>query len=325
MAGAQTATTRPVAYMEPLPAIGEVGKQHPFDAAGTYQYASVAKRTYVDDGDLQYKWDFGDTTAAAFGTAVKHVFRKPATYTVKLTVTNRTTGQKDVATRRVTINGGEGTEADPDQSTDPGTVVPCQSNAGFARVSVKPSGAGLQFSGTTPRDAQFAATVYQAAAGRRAIQLRSVASFGVKGSYRWDGKPDSGRLARGSYIARVVARGRQTRSDQRAFAFRYTGSRFAQLKPFARRDTCGRLSYLRLASPVFGGRYPLTLNLATTKSGKVTVALSRKGKRVARKKVKTSANRLARVTFPARKLKRGTYKVVVKAGKARGKLFAARL
>jgi hypothetical protein len=325
MGGAQTADTNPVAYMEPTAgALGETGKLLPFDAAGTYQYESVAQRSYVPDAKLQYKWDFGDGSPAAFGKQVKHAFGTAATYTVTLKVTNRETGKTDTATRRVTIAQGGGTETDPaGQSSDaPGTVVACQSRAGFARVSVKPARRGLAFAGRTRTGAPFTATVYRAAKGRKATRLRKVASFAVNGSYRWK----AGKLARGVYVAQLRARGRGTRPDQRSYAFRLRGSRFAKLKPFQRADSCGLLSYLRLTSPVFGGRFPLSVNVATTRRARVTVKLSRKG---GRKTLRLSANRVGRATFSPRKLKRGTYKVTVtaKAGKqkARGKLFAVKL
>ena len=332
MGGAQKADTKPVAYMEPLKAIGEQGKLHSFDAAGTYQYASVAKRTYVDDAKLQYKWDFGDGTAAAFGKSVKHVYKTAATYTATLTVTNRESGASDTATRRVTILEGEGTDTDPDQSKDPGlatgAVVACQSKAGFKRASVKPSGGGLTFSGTTTTKAPFDATLRRAAKGKKATRLRTVASFTVKKKKRWNGRLKGGRPARGVYIAELRSRGRGPRPEERGFALRYTGKRFVALKPFQRRDTCGLLSYARLSSPVFGGRYSLVLNLATTRAARVTVKLQRKGSS-ARRTVKTSANRLAKVSFKPGKLRRGAYTVTVKvkAGKqkASAKLYATRL
>lgn len=330
MAGAQTVDTKPVAYMEPLPAIGEKGKLHAFDASGTYQYASAGERTYVDDAQLQYKWDFGDGSPPAYGKTVQHAFGKVATFPVTLTVTNRQTGEQDTATRRVTINPGDGNDTDPaSQSQDQGAVVACQSSNAFSSVSAKPDGAGLVFAGRTTNDAPFTATVYQAAKGRKAKKLAEVAKFGVSGSYRWDGKVDGKAVPRGTYVAQLSARGSGARPDERAFAFRKTGSRFGKLKRFQRKDTCGLLSVLRLSSPVFGGRVPLVANVATTDGARVTVTLQRKGKRAARKTVKTSPNRLAKVFFKPRKLKRGKYivKVRAKAGKrkANGKLFAARL
>ncbi|MEA2125474.1 MAG: carboxypeptidase [Solirubrobacteraceae bacterium] len=333
MGGAQTADTKPVAYMEPMPAKGTKGKLHAFDAAGSYQYASVAQRAYVDDADLQYKWDFGDGSPAAYGKAVKHVFHTAATYVVTLKLTNRKTGESDTATRRVTIAEGSGTDAEPDQSGDPGlatgSVVACQSRAGFASASVKPAGHGLAFAGSTPSDEQFAATLYRAAKGKRPTKLRKVAAFAVKDSYTWDGRLEGGTLARGVYVARLVARGHGPRPDQRAFALRYTGKRFVALKPFQRADSCGLLSYLRLSSPVFGKRVPLVVKLATTRAARVTVTLSRKGRRSARKSLKASPNRLGQVKFRSRKLKRGRYTVTVKAKagkrKASGRLYAAKL
>jgi PKD repeat protein len=313
--------------MEPLPSLGETGKLHSFDAAGTYQYASVTKRSYVDDAKLQYKWNFGDGSPAAYGKAVKHAFRSAATFFVELKVTNRETGQSDTTTRRVTIAEGGGSDVDPAaQASDAGgAVVACQSSSAFTSLSVKPSGAGLAFSGSTRDSAPFTATIYQAAKGKKATKLTKVTAFGVNGSYQWN--PQG--LARGTYIAQVSARGQGTRQDRRGFAFRYSGSRFGALKPFQRKDSCGLLSYLRLSSPVFGGRYALALGVATTRGARVTVTLTRKGKKRARKTVKTSANRISKVLFAPKKLPRGKYTVKVKAKagkrKASGKLFAAKL
>jgi PKD repeat protein len=319
MGGAQTADANPLAYMEPTQgAIREAGKLMTFDANGSYQYKSIAARTYVDDSKLQYKWNFGDGSAAAYGKVVKHAFRVPGPYTVQLKLTNRETGKSDTATRRVTIDKGTGTDTDPaGQSRDTGavagSVVACQSRAGFTSASAK---------------ARYTATIYQASKGNKATRLRKVASFSVKGSYRWNGKLKRGKLARGIYFAQLVARGNGPRPDQRGFALRYTGSRFVAMKPSQRQDTCGLLSYLRLSSPVFGGRYSLVVNLATTRSARVTVTLRGAGKSL-HKTIKTSGNRLAKATFRPGKLRRGRYTVSVKAkaGKrtASGRLYATKL
>jgi hypothetical protein len=333
MGGAQTADTNPVAYMEPAPALGEQGKFISFDASGSYQYSSVANRTYVADSKLQYKWNFGDGSSPAYGRKVKHAYRVEGAITAQLTLTNRETGKRDTATRRVFIQKGTGTDSDPDQSKDSGvaagTVVACQSRAGFTRASVKPAGRGLSFSGRTRGGATYAATLFQASKGAKATKLRKLATFTIKGSKRWTGRLKTGKPARGVYYVQLSARGTGSRPDQRGFGLRYTGSRFVSLKPFQRQDTCGLLSYVRLASPVFGGRISLVANIATTRSARVTVTLARKGARSIRKTVKTSANRLKKVTFRAGKLRRGQYRVLVKvkAGKrtASGTLYAAKL
>jgi peptidase M28-like protein/PKD domain-containing protein len=333
MGGAQTVDTNPVAYMEPAPALGEQGKFISFDASGSYQYSSASKRTYVDDSKLQYKWDFGDGSKAVYGKKVKHSYRTEGALVARLTVMNRETRKSDTATRRIFIQKGSGTDVDPDQSKDSGvasgSVIACQSRAGFTRASVKPAGRGLTFSGRTRDGAGYAATIFQASKGNRATKLRKVATFAVKGSKRWTGRLKTGKPARGVYYVQLSSRGTGARPDQRGFAVRYTGSRFVTLKPFQRQDTCGLLSYARLASPVFGGRISLVANIATTRAARVTVTLSRKGARSVRKSVKTSANRLKKVVFSARGLRRGQYRVSIraKAGKRTGAstLYAGKL
>jgi hypothetical protein len=248
-------------------------------------------------------------------------------------VTNRETRASDAVSRRVVIAKGDGTDTDPDQGADPGlrargAVVACQSRAGFTSASVKPAGRGLRFRGATRGNARFTATVFQTSTARSATRLRRVAAFGVRGSRTWNGRARGRRLARGIYSVRLTTRGRGPRPDVRGFAVRYTGSRFVALKPFQRSDSCGLLSYLRLASPAFGGSRPLVLDLATRRSATVTVTLSRGG-RTRRASTRTSPNRLARVTFRAAGLPRGRYRVTVRvrAGsrRASGALYAAKL
>ena len=113
MGGAQTANLDPVAFMDDQEARGAVkGKLVTFDAAGSYQYTSLVTKGYVADADLQYKWDFGDGSPAAFGKVVKHAYKKVSEgdvpYKATLTVTNRDTHAADTVTRNVLVDGGRG-------------------------------------------------------------------------------------------------------------------------------------------------------------------------------------------------------------------------
>ena len=86
MAGAQTATTSPVAYYEALPNEALVNQGVTFDATGTYQYANVGTRAIEPDSALTYEWEFGDG-ATATGKTVQHAYDAIGRYTTKLTVT----------------------------------------------------------------------------------------------------------------------------------------------------------------------------------------------------------------------------------------------
>jgi PKD repeat protein len=317
MAGAQTSNLDPVAFMELTKPVAQQGKFVTFDAAGSYQYASLVNKSYVADGDLQYKWDFGDGSPAAFGKTVKHAYKKSSdvAYKATLTVTNRDTHQSDAVTRLVLVGEGEGTDVDPDQSGDPGlraknSVVACQSAAQFKALTVKPEGKGLAFfADTANANDTVEVQVFQNAKGRRAVKRKRVAKFSFKGQYKWDGK---GAKAKGTYSVLVSTLGTAARPDVRGFAFT-KAAKFKARKPFQRTDTCQLLSLFRLGAPSFGGKQKLLVNFTTTKDAKITVKVLRGSKKVKTLKAKTSANRLNRVTLKPKKLRKGEYKVVLTA------------
>jgi hypothetical protein len=322
MGGAQTANLDPVAHMEVKKPKAVKGKAVTFDASSSYQYSQLATRQYVPDADLQFKWDFGDGSAPAFGKVVKHSYKTadPEPVPVTLTVTNRDTHQADTAIRKVLVQPGTGTDVDPDQSADPGlraqgSVLACQSAGGFTSVKVSPEGAGLKFEGSAPGGNKFMADVFQVTKGRRVQAPKKVASFAVEGSFVWDGALPKGKLSAGTYFVRVSTRGTGSRADVRQFPFRRTSSAFRALKPFQSADSCDLLSLARLGAPAFGGKRPLLVNFTTTKASKVTVALYRGSSRKPAKRFtkRTQANRLARVTVRPKGLKRGQYRVVVSA------------
>ncbi len=333
--GAQTANLDPVAYMEPLPAKWTRGKLLTFDATGTYQYASLVGPQYIDGADLQYAWDFDDGSPVAYGKVVKHAFRKEGPYNVKLTVTNRDSHASDTIARRVSISTGNDNDADPDQSSDPGlrvagSVVACQTDAGFRTASARPSGRGLRLTGDTRDGKPFVATVFRAATRRKATKLTRMGSFAVNGRLTWNGRLNGKRLAPGTYIVRLTSRGTGSRPDVRAFALRWTGSGFVARRAFQRPDSCGLISYLRLVSPTFSASRRLVLDVATTKDATVTATLSRRGVKPRRATLQLKANRLGKIRIPGRGLRRGEYRlrVGVQAGdgaKASHTLYAARL
>ena len=319
MGGTQTANLDPVAFMEVKKPVATKGKAVTFDASGSYQYSSLVNRSYVNESDLQFKWDFGDGSPVAYGKKVTHAYkvaREDAPYKATLTVTNRDSQQADKVTRLVLVQEGEGTDVDPDQSGDPGlraknSVIACQSSGQFSSLSVKPSGKGLTFNASIPSGDVARVEVFRSAKGRKATKARRVARFSFpSGSYKWNGK---GAKARGVYFARVSTLGNGSRPDVRSFAFTKT-KRFKARKPFQRTDTCELVSLFRLGAPTFGGKQKLLVNFTTTQGAKVTVQVFRGKKRVKTFKATTSANRLQRVLLkPGKKLKRGEYRIKLTA------------
>ena len=335
MGGAQTADPDPVAYFEPLPWRADFpkGKLMTLDAAGSYQYSQLATRRQVPDADLQFKWNFGDGSKEAFGKSVKHAFATAGTYPVTLTVTNRDTAKSDAMTTNVLISDEDaGSETDPaGQDGDPGlraqnSVVACESSAdtGFTALKVTRAGTGLKFEGgSRGPSSSFLAEVFQVTKGRKAIKPKRLARFTVNGSFTWRPK---GKLRAGTYFARMTARGSGARPDVRSVGLERRGSRFVGRKPFQRPDTCGEISLFRLDSPAFGPERKLTAAFTLTKPGKATIEVYRGKKRVKRiKKTVKSANRLQKVAIAPKRLRRGEYRVVLRAAGKKETLYAKRV
>ena len=319
--GAQTTNGDPVAYFEALPNEAERGRLVNFDGTASYQYANPATRAYVPAEKLQLKWDFGDGTALAYGKNVKHAYKRTGTFNARLTVTNRDTGKADTHVVPVTVEAGSGRDNDPpgqdvDNIAKSGSVVACQSTAGFTRASVKPAGRGLRFDlAGSGRPIQV--DVFRVAKGRRVGKPRKVASFRVTESFTWNGRPKRGRLAKGSYYVRLVTQASNNQTDARAIGLQRTARRFKLVKPFQRRSTCDLVSEYRLSAPVFGGKKrKLTAGFALTEAGKVSIRVFRgKASKPVRRISRTvsDANRLQRVRIAPKRLRRGLYRIVLRA------------
>ena len=100
--GTQTATPEVVAYYEALPNEAVQNQKVTFDADGSYQYASLATRQRVDEGKLEYTWDFGDGQTGS-GKRIDHRYGKVGRYESKLTVRNPDTGQTDTMSVPITV------------------------------------------------------------------------------------------------------------------------------------------------------------------------------------------------------------------------------
>jgi len=89
-----------------------------------------------DDAIIRYDWDFGDSTAGS-GPRPSHVYAKPGTYTVRLTVTDasRTIRNTGTATMQVIVNARPIADAGPDLVGAPGQRLIFQGNR-----SVDPDG-----------------------------------------------------------------------------------------------------------------------------------------------------------------------------------------
>ena len=104
MGGAQNRNTDPVAYYEALPNEAIQKQNVTFDASGSYQYADAGARSYVDESQLEFTWDFGDG-ATGTGKTVQHGYADIGRYTSTLTVRNKATGQTDTMTLPIEVIG----------------------------------------------------------------------------------------------------------------------------------------------------------------------------------------------------------------------------
>src|SRR3954452_2447355 len=102
MAGAQRATSDPVAYYTALPNEAVADQQVTFDGTGSYQYVATGSRAQVPEDQLEWSWDFGDGTSGT-GRVVKHVYAEVGRYPTTLTLRNRRTGQTDTMQVPITV------------------------------------------------------------------------------------------------------------------------------------------------------------------------------------------------------------------------------
>ena len=324
MAGTTPATTDPVAYYEALPNEASQGKLVNFDAGGSHQLASITPRKLVDDKDLQFKWDFGDGTPEAFGKIVKHAYQRTGTFTSKLTVTNRDTHKADTMILEVTVvEEGKGDESDPaGQNADPGlraqgSLVACQSST-LGAAKVKAAGSAISVDlGAADRTATV--EVYEVGKSSN----KRVGSATVTGS----GKVAVKGAKSGVFFARLTVRdANRARPDTLSFGFARKGGRFSARKPFQAPDTCDEISVFRLSAPAFGGKQKLGISFVLREAGKATVSVYRGSSKKAVKTFKKTgkANRLAKVTLTPGKLRKGEYRIVLKAGKAKKTLYAVK-
>ena len=124
--------------------------------------------------------------------------------------------------------------------------------------------------------------------------------------FRWNGR---GRQVRdGYYIVRFAVRAPNGATDFRRVAFRRANGRFRSLPAYFRGKQCALVQTYKLERPVFGGtkRRGLGIAFRLGRLARVTVTVTRKGKRVKRFKRGANAGRTYRLRLGAKGRKRGT-------------------
>jgi hypothetical protein len=191
----------------------------------------------------------------------------------------------------------------------------CRSSLGFATASARPRGRGLAFSFKRRTRNPVRVDVFRTTTGRRVTGERRVARFDRRTrSFRWKGR--GRRVRNGYYVVRFAVRAPNGSTDFRRVAFRRAKGRFKRLPPYSRGTQCSLVNTFKLERPVFGGTKRRSLGIAFRlgRAARVTVTVTRKGKRVKRFKQRSyNAGRTYRLRLGAKGRKRGLYRVTLRA------------
>jgi hypothetical protein len=181
----------------------------------------------------------------------------------------------------------------------------CIGDAGFRSVAARPRGRRVRLSFTRRLGLPVDIDVFRVSQGRRVVRERRVARFRRAGrSTLWQG-----RVRDGYYFVRFTMRSAGRRVDVRRIVLRRRNGRFALAPRHYRRGDCELLRSFKLHRPVFGGRrgHPLRVAYRLTRAARVTLTVTRGGRRVARRVADRAAGRTYRIALAPRR--RGVYRV----------------
>ncbi len=185
----------------------------------------------------------------------------------------------------------------------------CVDSRGFVSVGVRGVRGGLRLSLTRRRSLGVRVDVFRISSGGRVIKERRVGSFTNRSrSFTW-----RTRLAPGVYFARFrMFEGGRPYDTMRVVFERSRSGAIRRRPDHYRRDACLLLRAFKLERPAFGGtsRTPLRIAYRLTAGADVTITVTR-GRRTIKRFVSRdrAAGRTYRLTLPARRLPRGTYRV----------------
>jgi len=197
-----------------------------------------------------------------------------------------------------------------------GTDPPaCASTAGFEAVGAEPrrKRRRVRFSFARRSESPVTVEVMQKSRGRRVVGPRIARFPNRTKPFTW-----SGRRAKNGYLqARFTTTAANGTKDVRHVGLRRVRGRFRVIGRFDRRASCELVKYLRLRSPVFGGkgRRPLPVVFRLSRSATVSVEVLRKGEVVKRIKPETyrEDSKHTVVIRLGRKAKRGLHVIKLKA------------
>jgi hypothetical protein len=189
----------------------------------------------------------------------------------------------------------------------------CLSTHTITAASARPAGRGLRLRFRRRVRLPVRVDVFRVSRGRRVIRERLVARFrNARAALRWRAR----RSGAGLYFIRFrMTRGRRAVDTRRIVVERTRAGRFRVRPSHHQRESCGLLRLAKLERPAFGGRGNVPLRGAYRLSERATVTVTvRRGSRVVRRVTASRrAGRVFRFTLPARRLRRGDYRVVIHA------------
>ena len=255
------------------------------------------------DGTFTYWGATGDFALADAGRNAVDIYK----VTMPAPPKPRTaSGEPPAGTPNFTVSDNRGVE----RGTDPPA---CASASGFDAVGADPRRKRVRFLFSRRTKNGVKVEVMQKSRGRRIVGKRIALFRNKKKAFTWSGKG-----AKDGYLqARFTTKAPNGRKDVRHVGLRRVKGKFRQVGQFDQRDSCGLLTYLRVRSPVFGGkaRRPLSVAFRLSQQASVSFVVRRGNKVVKRIKAKsyTPGGRRTVVIRFGRKGKRGLYSVTAKA------------
>jgi hypothetical protein len=206
----------------------------------------------------------------------------------------------------------------------------CRAAVGFVRAGVRPRGSrrsGLRFDAALVGRGTFAVDVFRQSAGRTVLGNRRVARFRArKAGFDWAAR---GRRVRdGVYIVRFERKLAGGRVDTRRVVLERRGGASACGPTTTGASRAAVLTSFKLERPVFGGRRNRALGIAfrVARQSTVEVRLVRGNRTIRRLSRGTRAGRRThRLALPSERLRRGDYKIVVRATPRGGRPVVATL
>jgi hypothetical protein len=189
----------------------------------------------------------------------------------------------------------------------------CVANSGFTAVGARAARGGVRLQLERRTELPVRVDVFRVTSGRRVLKPRRVASFsGRSRSFTW-----RAHLTPGLYVARFrMLDGSRVHTTEHVVFERARNGRLRARPDSQRPDGCDLVRSFKRDGPAFGGtgRVPLRASYRLTRAADATVTIKRGTKTVKRfVRRNRKASRIQRITLSAARLRRGDYRVLLRA------------